>query len=445
MPYRPGSRLPAERASRLGHLEVISSDLVKRLCENFEEPEQSIDLPEQNWKPLPCNGEPLGSVFGVDGSLQVIESPRFPYKALAFVKTALLSLDQYALAKLDKESPHPLALKSILEKSVTYHATAFPLRGVRLQDMNTYDAVRNVIFDSLKDDLDGEILATLKWIAYEKWDGAQESLQDFECPHCEKTVATLPNDAEDGNCPRCNGKLLLTDMLGFHLDMTPEAAPNTIANTYMSIHETLLLFTGIRYFWETDRRTLSNCLFVKDGPLSIRAQYSKLVAPIRRFLSLARDQGSPVHIIGQEKSGIFADHLELIGERARPSTLFVPNNNYIVEQIQHRPNRGAPYGRDTNYGAKVFIKINAYHQMVLNIPTGNLIPDPEVSDLIGLDRILATLPDILSNRYEGALLPIELAHGVASLSTYPSAKILQVFSETQSRLGPNYSEIRRQI
>ena len=226
-------------------------------------------------------------------------------------------------------------------------------------------------------------------------------------------------------------------MLGFHLEMSLESAPDTIATTHMNIHETLLLFTGVRYFWETDQQTLSNCLFIKDGPLSLRAQYSKLVAPIRRFLAFAREQGCPIHIVGQEKSGIFADHLQLIGESTGPSTLFVPNNNYIIEHIQHRPNRGAPYGKDTNYGAKVFIKISAYHKMVLNIPTGSLIPDPKTSDLIGLERILATLPDILSNRYEGALLPIELAHGVASLSTYPSAKILQVFSETQNRFSPN--------
>jgi hypothetical protein len=36
---------------------------------------------------------------------------------------------------------------------------------------------------------------------------------------------------------------------------------------------------------------------------------------------------------------------------------------------------------------------------------------------------------LLSNRYEGALMPIEMANGVASLSTYPSAKILKMFAE----------------
>ena len=328
MPYRAGSRLPAERASRLGHLEVISSDLVKRLCENFEEADQPSVLPELNWQPFSPDGDPLRTVFGVDGSLQIIESNRHPYKALAFVKTALLSLDQYALGRLDKESPHPLALKNILTKSVTYHATAFPLRGVSLPEMKTYDAVRKIIFESLKDDLDGEVLSSLKWIAYEKWDGIRKPLPVFDCPHCEEMTATLPYDAEIGKCPKCDEEILLTDMLGFHLEMSLESAPDTIATTYMNIHETLLLFTGVRYFWETDQQTLSNCLFIKDGPLSLRAQYSKLVAPIRRFLAFAREQGCPIHIVGQEKSGIFADHLQLIGESAGPlhTLSFQPTN-----------------------------------------------------------------------------------------------------------------------
>ena len=212
-----------------------------------------------------------------------------------------------------------------------------------------------------------------------------------------------------------------------------DSAPDTIATTYMNIHEVLLLFTGIRYFWEKNKQILSDCLFVKDGPLTIRAQYSKLVNPIRRFLIHARDQGCPVNIIGQEKSGRFYDYLEIIGKEAPSGHLFIPNNQYIKEEIQQRPNTGAPYGKDTNYGAKVFVKLNDYHQTVLNIPTGeyDYIDNPMISNLIGANRIFATIPTIISNRYEGGLLPIELAHGIASLSTYPSAHILKIFSENR--------------
>jgi len=433
MPYKPGERLPGERASRLGHLEVLNSELVNKLVESFEDNSAPNISNKSSWEPIPTQGDPLALIFGVDGSMQLIESGSFYNKKLAFVKTALLRLDQFALSGIDKDSPHPFALRDILSKSALYHATVFPLRHASLPGMNTYHAIRQIIFESIKDaSLNGEPLETLKWIAYEKWDGKQKDLKPFECPYCEETVATLPYDAEKGECPKCKGPLFLTDMLGFHLEMAPDSAPETIVTSYMNIHELLLLFTGIRYYWEKKREILSQCLFVKDGPLSIRAQYSKLVHPIRNFLAYARNQGYSVHILGQEKTGRFYDHLELIGREAPIGSLFIPTNQYIKEEVQHRPTTGAPYGKDTNYGAKIFVKLNNFHQMVLNIPTGEYVEDPKLSNLIGADRIFATIPTILSNRFEGALLPIELAHGIASLSTYPSAQILKIFAETHN-------------
>jgi len=91
---------------------------------------------------------------------------------------------------------------------------------------------------------------------------------------------------------------------------------------------------------------------VKDGPLSIRAQYSKLVKPIRQFLTYSRDQGRPVHILGQEKSGRFFDHFQFIGDEAPDRSLFIPSDSYIKTQIQQRPLEGAEYGFDTNYGVE---------------------------------------------------------------------------------------------
>jgi hypothetical protein len=53
---------------------------------------------------------------------------------------------------------------------------------------------------------------------------------------------------------------------------------------------------------------------------------------------------------------------------------------------------------------------------------------PKSEDLIGLNRVLRTLPTLVSHKFEGALFPVELANGVASMSSYPSAKVLQLFA-----------------
>lgn len=434
MAYKASKRLPGEKASRLGHLDVLRSKLVNDLIEEFENKEYPSPTSYYEWVPIPQGGRPLSIIFGVDGSIQVIESESFPRKKLAYVKTSLLRLDQIALSEVDKNNPHPFKLRDLLTDSALYHATVFPLKHVSLPGMNIYHTIRQIIYDSINDQsLKGEVMETLKWLAYEKWDkNPRNELPLFDCPHCEETVATLPLNADAGKCPGCGGDLFLTDMLGFHQEMEEDFAPETIARTYMTIHETLLLFTGVRYFWEYHRDLLPECLFVKDGPLSIRAQYSKLVNPIRKFLAHAKDSGYPVHIIGQEKTGYFADHLEIIEKNMPEGTLFIPSDKYIKKEIQQRLENSAPYGRDTNYGVKVFVKINKHHYMVLNIPSGEFKMNATLSDLIGADRIFATLPLILSYRYEGALLPIELAHGIASLSTYPSAQILKIFSEAKT-------------
>jgi hypothetical protein len=435
MPYPAGNRLPGERASKLGHLEVLKSGLVNRLCESFENPESTSEPTNVAWEAIPSTGTPLKIVFGVDGSMQPISLETQPYKELAFVKTALLKVDSAALAKVDRKNPNPFALRDIMADSALYHATVFPLKNVTIPGRSVYNAIREIIFDSIKDpSLNGYPLETLKWIAYEKWNAQPRELPPFGCPHCNEDVATLSCDSEEGSCSNCGGHLFLTDMLGFHLAMAEDSAPQDVAMSYMAVHETLLLFTAIRYFWQERRESLARCLFVKDGPLSIRAQYSKLVNPIRRFLSHAKDSGYSVHLIGQEKTGKFHDHLQIIGRDVPPGCLFIPNNLYIKREVNHSPDSGTPYGKDTNYGIKVFVKLDDYHKMVLNIPTTENILNPylvspKLEDLIGAANIFATLPELLSYRHEGGLLPVELANGVASLSTYPSARILKMFAE----------------
>lgn len=441
MPYQEGTRLPSERASKLGHLEVIQSPLVQRLCKDFEDPEFEHKHSTAKWEKLPVDGEELNIIFSADGSFQVIDSPQPPYKAITFVKTALLKLDQYALSKIDKDTPHPFALRDLMKDSALFHSTAFPLRHVKIEGKTIFNAVREIIFESIKDKglnnaIEGAMMETLKWIVFEKWNPTPKTeLEKFGCPHClsttGKNLATLPFDQEKGSCPNCGEEIFITDLFGLHYSMTEDFAPNQIASDYMTVAETLMIFTPIRHFWETNRDILKNCLMIKDGPLSLRATLSKLAEPIRQFFKYAKSKGIEVALIGQEKTGAFAEHLQIIGDHAPVGSIFIPDNNYIRNEIQHLNTTGI-YGQDTNYGAKVFIKLNDYHRMVLNIPTGEkgeFVTTPSINNLIAIKNIIATLPKILSNRYEGALLPIELANGVASLSTYPSAKALELFAD----------------
>jgi hypothetical protein len=200
-----------------------------------------------------------------------------------------------------------------------------------------------------------------------------------------------------------------------------------------------MLFTAIRYFWEKQNLVvLSNTLFLKDGPLTLRGQYSKIVPNIREFLDHAKKNGCDIHICGQEKTGKFVDHLASIARFTKPTVAKDPiyiailSHDFIRDEVQRVQGSQYSYGYRTNYGEKVYAKINPYHAMVLSIPTGEYIsrnnaPSSE-DDFIGLRRIIATLPQLVSYRHESALVPIELVNGIASLSNYPSAQVLKLFA-----------------
>lgn len=441
MPYQPGSRLPGESASKLGHLAVVENPWVKALVDSFDGATAASDNGSTPWVTFdPAAAMPLTRVWAVDGSFVGVSTQEKPPREVAFVKTALMTVDRAKLDKIDKDYPHPLELRDVMAGSGFFHATAFPLKNIRTALGNNYDAVRNIVFESVRQDQDGAFYETFKWIAYQKWQPTASQSPSFECPHCEELIdAGLPPDADISPCPHCHQSVFLTDMLGFHLDMGEDAAPESVASAYMIVMEHLMLFTPIRLCWEdTDKTLLGDTLFIKDGPLTLRAQYSKLVPLIRAFLQFAEDQGRSVHVVGQEKTGAFVDHLASIARfappkaRNEPPAYAVLTHGYVCNEIRRTPDRSNAYGKKTNWGEKVYLKLDPGTQLVLSIPTGDYNEGndfPTAADIIGLDRILATLPRLVSRKHEGALFPIELANGIASMSSYPSAKILERFLE----------------
>lgn len=66
------------------------------------------------------------------------------------------------------------------------------------------------------------------------------------------------------------------------------------------------------------------------------------------------------------------------------------------------PERANPYGLKTNWGENVYLKLDPSTVMVLSVPTGAYCERgdfPNRADLIGLDRILATIPSLVSRRW----------------------------------------------
>ena len=441
MAYSSGGRLPDEHASKLGHLSVIKSPWVQSLIADFEAAEnQNSEHDFSLWHDFDASQyESLKYIWAVDGSYARVKADPPMGKEVAFIKIALLSVDQKNLQKIDRRNPHPLLLQDIMANSALFHATVLPLKNIKTPLGSNYDAIRHIIFDSMQVDEDGQYFQTLKWLAYRKWNNTQVSSPKFDCPHCSKEIPGLPYDASKGVCPHCKREVLLTDMIGFHLDMEEDSASEKIISAYMLMMEHFMLFTIVRLLWHhPDKKIFSDTLFIKDGPLTLRSQYAKFVPLIREFIEHTKKEQRPIHIIGQEKSGIFYDHLSMLSKYVCPKELgespsvAVLSHEYVRKEVYRSGDLANPYGARTNWGEKVFVKLDPDTPLVLNVPTGEYIDDPQFprqANLLSFGRIMATLPILISRKYEGALFPVELANGIASMSSYPSAKILKQFIE----------------
>ena len=207
MPYQGGQRLTVtERASKLGHLEVVNSPFVRDLISQFEYPEPADSEPGKDiWREFdPADVDPLTIVLAVDGSCQPVRSDGYPVRSVAFVKTALVRIDRRQLEKIDKEMPHPVLMKALMADSALQASTVLPLRNVRVPDISNYDLVRSIVSDSFRIETGGLVHETLKWLAYRKWrPDVRSPSPEFRCPHCPEDCRGLPYDADDGTCEHC--------------------------------------------------------------------------------------------------------------------------------------------------------------------------------------------------------------------------------------------------
>lgn len=428
-----------EKASKLGHIKLIESDWVREILSDLSSDDLNDESLYDNsiWNEYKLgNKKPLEHIWVVDGSYVNVNENK---KEVCFVKTALMTINEEKIAKIDKQYPHPMDLKEINTDSAMFHCTVFPLKNLRGKDGNLYDTVRHIIYDSMRHDYEGMYFETLKWLVYKKWDKSHNcNSPAFFCPHCNKEVeGGFPFDLDTWTCPHCHKELLLTDMLGFQQDMEDDFANLQVATSYMTIMEHLMLFTAIRIHWEDNQKSLvSDTLYIKDGPLLLGRQFAKLIPYIRDFLKFAVSQNRELHIIGCEKTGTFFDYLNLISKFVHVEKgilkYAVPSHGYIRKEIQRVADADNDYGVRTNWGEKVYVIIDSTMHLTLNVTPKEYKKGAEfpiVNDIVGLDRILETLPALISRQYEGALYPINLVNGIASLSNYPSANILGKFTK----------------
>ena len=431
---------PIEQASKIGHLKMIDNELVRTVIEDFENIHPSLARPKATKTgSVDLSGESsIRQVITVDGGQAVVQNSVRREKTTAFIQVAAVSLGMDDLRYM-REHPlmDPRDAKKMMEGSVRHISALIPLVGVHHPRFSVQQTIRNIVELTLSETtLYGtKLYDTLAFLVYrgweEEWTMPPEERPHMRCIGCGEDVY-LPRHHHHFGCPWCGEQHMLSDYLSIGTHGSDDWSREDTVNALRDALETLTLLHFVRVHRHEDK-LLRGTLFVKDGPLLLRAALSRLVVPIRDFIAHLRKEGRLLHLIGVEKTGDFAGFLEeykyMLPE---PGDYFLPSWRFIKEEITGSV-MTPQYRNRASYGAKVGARVGPDHLLALNVPTGEFLTEPTPKDLMGFEATIRSVSKLVSYMYPNALIPLVLAHSAASISRKPSSDILSAFVDQSMR------------
>ena len=161
---------PLEQASKIGHLKMVKSDLIKRVIEDFEDfaPSAGAPLVTKTGKVDLSEQSPIRLVVTVDGGQAVVPNPVRREKAMAFLQVAACMLRMDDLRYM-REHPFmdPRDLKRMIEGDIWYNPAAIPLAGVHLPGLTVQQTIRRTADRTLSET---GLYETLKFLVYREWE-----------------------------------------------------------------------------------------------------------------------------------------------------------------------------------------------------------------------------------------------------------------------------------
>jgi hypothetical protein len=435
MGYGSSGRMPIERASKIGHMRFVESPYLRDLVQRFHDTTPSTTRGIGFLSGQVDLSQPHGirHVISIDGGQAIVPNAVVQRKAAACLSVCAILVDLAYIRSL-RNAPivDPRELARRLDGSVRVDHAIVPLSGISLPGETVRDTIRNVVHHTL---VEHGLYPTLQFLLTRPYDPNYQlgvpGTPHFRCRSCREPVY-IPSDAPlQFACTHCGFQHYHSDWLGIAEDAPDDWAREDAVSNLRNVMEALRLFHYIRKIDESRPELFSEFLFVKDGPLGLWAKTSGLVDPIKSYISWLRDNGRLLNLIGVEKNGDLVNQAEEIKQHLPDAGMFfLPSQRYLIEEVA-----GCVYDpsvRNTvQYGAKLVARAGPQHVLALTVPTGDFLHDPVPADLIGFDVSLRALAELLSFRYENALVPLVLANQFASISVRPSGDILQRFLENR--------------
>ena len=386
---------------------------------------------------------PLDTVIAVGASLSSIPNPLAPHKVLGYVKVASVRLDTREVARLTSPVVNPQSVARLMQDHAHTQSAVLPMGSVRVPGKTLLQTLRHVLHATFEHFEGGALYDTLEYLVACGWDENAEpwrpkskSRPSFLCPFCEGHV-TFPRRCRRFTCRSCGVVLTLVDYLGLLTDATEATSDSAVAMNLKGVLEHLTLLTLLRRIvdaggsgrdaGEAAGTQPNRVLLLKDGPLMLRGQSTRLVSAVRGYLRHLDSAGVRFHLAGVEREGSFVNHCTQVDPwltEAGVGGVFVPDNRYILERVKHAGGASAVYGRRGLYGSKAFCRVEERTTLVLSVPNRrhgieDFAHDASCNDLIGLAPTLGTLKGLISRHFPNTPLPLVAVDRLCDLPHHP--------------------------
>ena len=441
----PSARaLTPEWAAKLGHVCTAADPLVQEMLAGFQQPGATTgDRPELQLNVIDTSRTPTFShVIAVGGSFASVPNVLAPQKVLGYVKVAAAGVDVAAVAQLRAPVINPEAIGRLVSDGADTHATVLPVGNVRIPGRSLLQSVRHALLATFEHAHAGALYDTLEFLLSYAWDEDAEPWRTptgrvskhrprFPCPFCDATV-WFPRRRRQFRCNGCGSDLTLVDALGLVTDASESSSDSAVAMNLKAVLEHLTLLTYLRRLVDMGPGHDDRVMLLRDGPLMLRGgSAARLAGPIRAYLRFLDDRGVRYCLAGVERDGAFASHRTQLGEWfGADGAVFVPHNRYILDRIKHAGGATAVYGLRGLYGSKAYCRVDAQNVFVLSLPNRRhdfdaFAADPSLDDLVGAERALATLRELVSLHFPGVPLPLVAVERLLSFPRHANADLLR--------------------
>ncbi|MGW0435337.1 hypothetical protein ACWDV4_22705 [Micromonospora sp. NPDC003197] len=293
------------------------------------------------------------------------------------------------------------------------------------------------------------------------------SLVLAKCPSCGSSGTPVQRVTKaGGNCSEasCGDRMELTDVLRLYEEYAEEGENVLPLTRAMNIAERLLLVSYLDGFYRMSPQSLSNGIFITDGPLAVYGPIAPMKTRFREYWEAlcteleSRDIAPPL-VVGIEKTGRFADHAQAIRDFIPEGHVMMLDTPYINKYVTIQT-EAHYYGRDEFYGRRFIYRTRTGEVLVVTVPRvpgGPPYEKPEKrpdgtfsyrasEDFASYPTLKATLEvlDLLQTRlYPNAVIPVALAHSASSLPLGTGRSVLTLLAQQSLGVPQNSISLSR--